>query len=71
MVEAPESNHIYTISNTVLGNLLLGDSIALLFWSGDIGTHLGDPSFITGQLPGGTIVPNEASASIVFTKISS
>ena len=71
LVEAPETNHIYTISNTVLANLLLGDSIALLFWSGDIGSHLGDPSFIKGQLPVGSIVPSEATASIVFTKISS
>jgi hypothetical protein len=70
LVEAPESNHIYTISNTVLVNLTVGDSIALLFWSRDLGTHIGDPAFVIGLLPNGN-VPNEATASIVFTKISS
>jgi hypothetical protein len=71
LVEAPETNHIYTISNTILVNLLIGDSIALLFWSNDLGTRVGDPSFLTGKLPVGLIVPTEATASIVFTKISS
>lgn len=69
LVEAPEENHIYTISNTVLTNLSLGDNVSLLFWSSDLGTHIGDPSFLKGKLPGG-VVPNEATASIVFTKIS-
>ena len=69
LVEAPESNHIYTISNTVLVYLVTGDSIALMFWSGDAGTHIGDPSFVKGKLPSG-VVPTEATASIVFTKIS-
>jgi hypothetical protein len=71
LVEAPETNHIYTISNTVLVNLLLGDSIALLFWSNDIGSRIGDSGQLTGKLPVGLIVPTEATASIVFTKISS
>ena len=71
LVEAPETNHIYTISNTVLVNLLVGDSIALMFWSNDLGTRVGDPSYLTGKLPIGLIVPTEATASIVFTKISS
>ena len=69
LVEAPESNHIYTISNTVLAELFTGDIISLLFWSGDLGTHIGDPSFITGVLPSG-VFPLEATASIVFTRIS-
>ena len=71
LVEAPETNHIYTISNTVLVNLLVGDSIALMFWSNDAGTRVGDPYYLTGKLPLGLIVPTEATASIVFTKISS
>jgi hypothetical protein len=70
LVEAPESNHIYTISNTVLVNLVAKDSIALLFWSTDSNTRIGDPSYVKGVLPsGGT--PTEATASIVFTRISS
>jgi len=70
LVEAPETNHIYTISNTVLVNLSSGDSISLLFWSDDLGSKIGDPAFLTGTLPNGA-VPTEATASIVFTKISS
>ena len=69
LVEAPEQNHIYTISNTVLALLVQGDAISLLFWSNDINTHIGDPSFITGKLPSG-LVPHESTASLVFTKIS-
>jgi hypothetical protein len=70
LVEAPEENHIYTISNTVLTNLQKNDSISLLFWSTDLGTHIGDPSFLKGKLPKNNIVPTEATASIVFTKIT-
>jgi len=70
LVEAPEANHIYTISNTVLANVTVGDRLSLLFWSNDIGTRIGDPTFLTGFLPGGTTRPTEATASIVFTKIS-
>ena len=69
LVEAPETNHIYTISNTVLVTLLVGDRISLLFWSADSGTKIGDPTFLRGRLPNGT-VPSEATASIVFTKIT-
>jgi hypothetical protein len=69
LVEAPETNHVYTISNTVLVDLSVNDEISLLFWSGDTGTRIGDPSKLTGILPNGTIV-NEATASIVFTKIT-
>ena len=68
LVEAPESNHIYTISNTVLASLNANDNISLMFWSEDIGTKIGDPTFLTGTLPNGT-TPNEAIASIVFTRI--
>jgi hypothetical protein len=70
LVEAPETNHIYTISNTVLVNIVVGDRISLLFWSSDSGTRIGDPLFIKGLLPNGSI-PIEATASIVFSKISS
>ena len=69
LVEAPQENHIYTISNTVLCDLSMNDSVALLFWSTDIGAHIGDPSFVKGLLPSG-VVPAEATASIVFTRIN-
>jgi hypothetical protein len=69
LVEAPEANHIYTISNTVLTNLIVGDQISLLFWSSDPKSKIGDPSFVKGLLPNGQI-PLEATASIVFTRIS-
>ncbi len=68
LVEAPESNHIYTISNTILALLDINDNVSLLFWSEDIGTKIGDPTFLTGILPNGTTA-NEATASIVFTRI--
>lgn len=69
LVEAPEDNHIYTISNTVLCNLTANDKIALLFWSTDIGARIGDPTFLKGKMPS-TIVPSEATASIVITRIT-
>ena len=69
LVEAPETGHIYTISNTVLVHLNLKDSISLLFWSTDSNTQIGDPSFVKGILPSG-LIPVEATASIVFSCIS-
>jgi hypothetical protein len=47
----------------------IGDSVSLMFWSTDLGTQIGDPTFIKGTLPSGA-VPTEATASIVFTKLS-
>jgi hypothetical protein len=76
LVEAPETNHIYTISNTVLVNIALKDVISLLFWTDDTnngatGCHVGNPATIipTVLLPNGT-APVEATASIVITRIS-
>jgi hypothetical protein len=69
LIEAPEAGHIYSISNNVLVNLVLGDEISLLFWSNDLNTQIGDPTYITGLLPNST-VPTETTASIVFTKIA-
>ena len=71
LIEAPEINHIYTMTNTVLASLTASDSISLMFWSTDPGTHVGDPSFVKGHLPLGNVVPTEATASIVITRISS
>jgi hypothetical protein len=70
LVEAPETNHIYTISNTILVDLSLNDTISLLFWSADLNSRIGDPTLLKGILPNGS-TPHEATASIVFTKISS
>jgi hypothetical protein len=70
LVEAPETNHIYTISNTVLVFMNISDSVSLMFWSTDPGTQIGDPTFIKGTLPNGS-VPIESTASIVITKLSS
>lgn len=69
LVEAPEANHIYTISNTVLCNLTIQDHVSLLFWSDDIDAQIGEPATITGLLPS-NLVPNEAVASIVFSRIT-
>jgi len=69
LVEAPEANHIYTISNTVLCNLVINDHVSLLFWSNDIDAKIGEPTTITGLLPS-NLVPSEAVASIVFSRIT-
>jgi hypothetical protein len=69
LVESPQENHIYTISNTVLCELSALDNVSLMFWSTDIGARIGDPSFIKGLLPNNNNVV-EASASIVFTRIT-
>jgi hypothetical protein len=69
LVEAPVENHVYTISNTVLCDLSGNDSVSLMFWSNNIGSRIGDPTFLKGTLPSG-VIPTEATASIVFTRIS-
>jgi hypothetical protein len=71
LIEAPETNHVYVMTNTIITSLTSSDSIALMFWSTDPGTHVGDPAFVKGQLPLNNVVPTEATASIVFTRISS
>jgi len=69
LVQAPQENHIYTVSNTVLSYLTVNDSISLLYWSNEINTHIGSPLTITGVLPN-NILPIEATASLVFTRIT-
>ena len=70
LVEFPLGNRQYMISNTVMVEASVGDKIALLFWSNDIGMRVGYPAFLTGTLPGTAVVPIEACASIVFTLLS-
>jgi hypothetical protein len=67
LVEFPLGNRQYMISNTVMVEASMGDKIALLFWSNDIGMRVGYPAFLTGALPGTAVVPIEACASIAFT----
>lgn len=69
LVEAPESNHIYTLANTVLCHFNTGDIISLMFWSSDIGAFVGDPTKLTGKLPSG-VVPTEATATIRLSGIA-
>jgi hypothetical protein len=52
-----------------LAELFIGDSISLLFWSGDIGTIMGNPTKILGIMPNG-LIPIEAIASLVCTRIT-
>lgn len=69
LVEAPEENHIYTLANTILAHLDVGDKIALVFWSSDIGAQVGDPTFLKGKLPVGNVVPTETTAAIRISRI--
>jgi hypothetical protein len=75
MTEAPGDRHIYATSNTILCQLAANDLIQLAFWGSDMDAHIGEPSLLTTTykptLPGTTIVPSEATASIVFSRISS
>ena len=73
LVEAPDTNHVYTISNTVLVSLSTGDKISLLFWADSTSIHLGDPTIVNGILPNITpnTKPQEATASLVITRITS
>jgi hypothetical protein len=63
-------NEYCSNSNTVLVNLTKGDSIALLFWSNEQFSEIGNQCIKTGILPSG-IRPKETSASIIFTRIIS
>jgi hypothetical protein len=72
LVQAPGDRHLYSISNTVLLRLAVGDKISLLAWVSDSDGSIGDPSALSifqPVMPSGA-VPNEAVASLVFTRIS-
>lgn len=70
-VQAPESNHIYTIANTVIVFINKDDVIQLLFWSDDAtATHIGS----IGDMPSWLILNGspvkEATASMVITGLT-
>ena len=76
---APESNHIYTISNTVLVHVHSGDKLSLLFWTDDVGAYIGEPYTLSSAatIPAiGSTGPDppmsvaEATASLVITAIT-
>jgi hypothetical protein len=70
LVESPDSNHMYTISNTVLSSLTANDTISLLVWARNgNGAQIGSPTDQSGLLPSG-VTPKQATATIVFTRLS-
>jgi hypothetical protein len=70
LVEAFETTHTCTITNTILVKLNTDDNVSLLFWSSYIGTQIGSSSTsLTGLLPNNT-TPNQATATLTITKIS-
>lgn len=70
MVQAPETNHIYTISNTVLVNYTANQVISLLWWSNDSGSKIGEPSTLTGLIQPGNVPVQKATESMVITRIT-
>lgn len=69
LIKAPNTEHIYTMSNSVIVYLHQDDFISLMFWSDNIGTKIGEPSLINGFLPN-NIIPKETTATIDFIKIN-
>jgi hypothetical protein len=74
LVESPESNHIYTVPNTVGVVLMAGQQLSLYFWTSDRNAHIGEPGAITGRLPAIPpallgVIPTEATASMVVTRL--
>lgn len=72
IVEAPLTQHIYAILNTVNVNLIKGDVIRLMFWARNTtGVTIGEPGSLTGLLPPnppGTGV-TESVCSLVITRL--
>lgn len=68
LVEAPHTNHIYTLSNTVLVNYIAGTTISLQCWSEESDAQIGDPPQLTGLLNGAAV--SETVASMVITRIT-
>jgi hypothetical protein len=69
-VEAPHTNHVYTVPNTILVNYVAGQQLSLLVWVSDVKNNvaIGAPAEIVGKLPSGASV-KEATASLVITRI--
>ena len=68
IVEAPETNHVYTLSNTILININPSDNISLLYWGNDTNTRIGYREKTPGILPNGEI-PIESTASLIITRL--
>lgn len=68
LAKSIESNTQSSITNSILVDLTIGDSIALLWWSNEHTAQIGSSYNIIAILPNGAI-PRETSASIIFTKI--
>ena len=84
--QAPDSNHEYSISNTVLVAYDAGRELGLYWWAqyydgtvvvaDQTGLSLGpnatvaESPWIPATLPGTAIVPSEATASLVITRIT-
>ena len=68
IISSIRNNLNLLLTNSVLVNLNMGDSISLLFWSDYIDSQIGDPTALTGQIAPG-VVPNEATASIVIMRV--
>ena len=69
MIEAPETNHVYTLSNTILININQGDILSLLYWANDNNTRIGYREKNAGLLPNGEI-PIESTANLVIIRIN-
>lgn len=75
-MQAPETNHIYTISNTILVNYTAGLPLSLWVYAsrvdlGSDGATVGEPASLTGILPSwfSPTSVTEATASLVITRI--
>jgi len=64
---AASAKYQYSLANTVLVQLIVGDILSAWIWSNDTETQVGDTTLL-GTLPGG-VVPTEATATVVFTRI--
>ena len=70
LVQAPETNHIYTVPNTLLVNFPHGSVISLMWWANDSKATIGEPATLTGKLPGSNVVPKETTALLMVTRIA-
>jgi hypothetical protein len=63
-----EPNTMYELSNTILVNLVAGDSVSLLVWAANDTLVVGNPPGVAGKLPNGS-TPTKATATIVFSRV--
>ncbi len=69
LVLAPEQDHVYSCANQVLVNLRASDKVALMFWSTDNTTSLGNSTIIQGKLPNGS-KPTQCCASFTIVRVT-